>query len=171
MLRLTAVRGSGALYVSGVAKRPPRQKQAAERAERARRRQRGRRDGLTSGGSADLVEYRGWVGSVLERARRELGVGDSAWSQIEHGPRGAPRRRAEFEDAVETRDPEGSEGLPLGAPEDEPDAGRRRLAAKVEQEPGRPGAEERRAAQVEHEPGVAAEPRAELGLELAGAPR
>jgi len=57
----------GALYGSGVAKRPPRQKQAAGR---ARRRQRERRDGLTSGGSADLVEYRGWVGSVLERARR-----------------------------------------------------------------------------------------------------
>src|SRR5664280_1902274 len=93
MLRLTAVRGSGALYVSGVAKRPPRQKQAAERAERARRRQRERRDGLTSGGSADLVEYRGWVGSVLERARRELGVGDSAWSQIEQACRGNHRFR------------------------------------------------------------------------------
>src|SRR5450756_1072643 len=85
------------------------------------------------------------------------------------GPQGAPRRRAEFEDAVETHDPEGSEGLPLGAPEDEPDAGRRRLAAKVEQEPGRPGAEERRAAQVEHERGVAAKQRDELGLELASA--
>src|SRR5450759_1543982 len=64
----------GALYGSGVAKR-------------ARRRQRERRDGLTSGGSADLVEYRGWVGSVLERARRELGVGDSCTPSA-----GSPRK-------------------------------------------------------------------------------
>ena len=41
----------------------------------------------------DLVEYRGWVGSVMERARRELGVGDLAWSQIERECRGNHRFR------------------------------------------------------------------------------
>src|SRR5512135_1010950 len=63
-----------------MARRPPRQKQAAER---ARRRQQERRDGLTRAGVADVVGYRMLVGSVLDRARRELGVGDAAWAQIE----------------------------------------------------------------------------------------
>ena len=40
-----------------------------------------------------MVEYRAWVGSVLERARRGLGVGDSAWSQIEQECRGNHRFR------------------------------------------------------------------------------
>lgn len=62
-----------------MAKRPPRQKQAAER---ARRRRQGRGDGLTWSGRGD-VGYRSWVGSVLDRARRELGVSDSTWTQIE----------------------------------------------------------------------------------------
>ena len=78
---------------------------------------------------------------------------------------GAPRRRAEVDDAVETDDPQRAERLAVGSPEDEPGAGRRRLAAQVEQEPGRRWAEERRAAQVEHERAVRAEQRDEVGLE------
>ncbi len=39
------------------------------------------------------MEYRAWVGSVMERARRELGVDDAAWSQIEAACRGNHRFR------------------------------------------------------------------------------
>jgi hypothetical protein len=66
---------------------------------------------------------------------------------------------------VETGDPQRAERLAGGSPEDEPGAGRRRLAAQVEQEPGRPWAQERRAAQVEHQCGFPAEQRDEVGLE------
>lgn len=46
---------------------------------------------MAGGGSVDLAEYWEWVGSVMERARRELGVGEAAWSQIEQACRGNHR--------------------------------------------------------------------------------
>src|SRR5674536_55781 len=68
----------------GIAKRP-RQQPAAKR---ARRRQRERRDEVVRSRAAGPVDHQEWVGAVMDTARREVGVRDAAWSEIERACRG-----------------------------------------------------------------------------------